>query len=293
MQQVTISFSILLQVACRRSLGSRIVALCMAAALFGGIELGAAELKFAPGDAYFRSSLSAEDIARIKGLADRGETTLRMAYAVDLRDAAFSGSAGFSQIEIDDASDVMQSLCRAYGEIRATHPRVVAESVDEAGEMSSVERNPLRAFIYNADTDWSTTRIGLRYNEDWVRFREIGAQGPSRGVGAIVSEPQSFVRTYSSIAEEWKKSSRIDGLKVAVPENVAWAVAGETIEVPVRINAKDVSIVVLCRSRGVAYFEKRPGAEWVLINGQTSEWMTWDEEGKVVRLSSFRRNDHD
>jgi hypothetical protein len=214
------------------------------ACAIGQLRLDAQDAYFLPGDAFFHTQMTEEMVNELRNGKRRYLTYVR------LSGGAFRGSAGYVNLEFDEAPEYLnEGLFRAYWWVRSCNkPRFIDNRViamDEATGKLSVAAAPeleeypgISVFIYNSDFDFTSYEIGLKYNETW--YEEMERFGFSPGHVQL----DEFFLSPTAIALSWQMARRVDGLKVAVP-------AGDVPDrkaspEPIVVSGPVVALIPLC-----------------------------------------------
>ncbi len=149
---------------------------------------------FLPGDAFFHTRLTSEQIQSLDDVADQV-----FVYRQPVNTpGTFSGYAGFWKLRYEAMPEPLrfnlQKLCH---HLRATRYPLRVERRENEREL-----NPFDLFIYPSDFDQTKTRVALKFNEDWtshtLRF-------------------PTFVPVSDLVAYEWQRASRVPALAAGVP----------------------------------------------------------------------------
>jgi hypothetical protein len=250
-------------------------------------------VQFFPGDAYFYVALS-EDL--VNSLPKDGGT-IKLEY--DVHDVALGSTAGFGFLRIERTSPkLVQHVRSMFRDYRKDVPRVLKPHEyyrNKDGSRLMIDESAPHLFVYNRDVDWSLQRIALKYNENWPHLPDEAFQPPERekkwmegflgpNVNMRAEVYQPLVKTCDALVDDWGNARRFKPLKVRVPENVAWGVFGEPIEVPVVVSADDIQLVVTASNRYENYFSRQPNATFYRI---TKDWVkkcTWHKSERDVEL---------
>ncbi|MHB0961402.1 MAG: hypothetical protein ACYC0X_34340 [Pirellulaceae bacterium] len=202
---------------------------------------------------------------------------------------------GFDKLRLEGVTpELVQYLRHVYQDHRKWTRKIVRIDVLEDGTRSEAELNPPIAFLYNADVDWSQQRIALKYNEDWPQLPAEAFAGPNRKQSFAGKEVynhaevyQPLVKTYDAVTEDWRNSQRFPGLRVEVPENVAWGRSlGQPVTEAVNARCKDVQFVVITHEALEDYFLREPGLSFyqITVDGVSErEWRVGDEGIDLIR----------
>lgn len=159
---------------------------------------------FLPGDSYFPTVLTQQDIATLR---DKPESDRTFEYSsFDAYPMAFCGDAGFPHVRFSSVDDrFIANLQAVYENIREWQPRELREE-RENGTKKLVETNGIRVLFYRSDFPFPGGQLGLRYNENWaseaVRF---GHQRAHLRLCSLIPHPDA-------IAISWRDASVYPGL---------------------------------------------------------------------------------
>ncbi len=182
---------------------------------------------FLPGDAFFSSAITSSTLD-----ADGDTGDIELAYirgSVD--DSQFSGYAGYTTLIISGDTTKLRSSLRKRLTIGSGDAN---ESTAEPAEPEKLPR--LRILVYRRTFDFKRYHLGITNNEKWMD--EVKVFGHS---GSIRLCP--FVSSREGVVESWRNAEAVDPLGVEIPD--VPITRGQAIDVPLRINANDVSVVVL------------------------------------------------
>lgn len=121
---------------------------------------------FLPGDAFFPTELTEEDLKRIRGEASGKRTFVYSSF--DTYEMAFCGDAGYGRVMLEAVDDdFAKNLTATYLDIRKQMPRKFILE-ENNGKTNPVEINPIRVLFYSSSFQFPKHSLGLRYNENWV-----------------------------------------------------------------------------------------------------------------------------
>lgn len=214
--------------------------------------VSATNVKFMPGDAFFPSRLTKDVVEKLKNSAN--EFLLR--HEPPTSGGALCGYSGYSSIQITDVPKSWpDQMKEVYTALRYSFPRNITEIYDEAGEIDYVdEANGFWILVYNKNFDFNRYRVGLRYNERW-----FDPPAREKTVFNVLDYFRPYVPSATGVAEDCRNAVRVEGLQVKYPdlgERQAEA-AGELIETPVTVSAKDVRILLIPEQNLELYFGMR------------------------------------
>lgn len=134
--------------------------------IFQAAPAGANNNLFLPGDAFFPSVLTTEDL---KHMRQEAAGTRTFTYSsMDGYEMAFCGDAGYERATLESVDDAFaDNLMSAYSKLRQKVPRQFVEERED-GERRLVETNGMRVLFYHESFQFPEYKLGLRYNENWA-----------------------------------------------------------------------------------------------------------------------------
>jgi hypothetical protein len=250
-----------------------------------------AEKAFIPGDAFFHTSLTQSDVDRLAS----EDGPLLFSYSSSPHDGmGFGGNVGFFTLEVADAPRrVADDLKSLYYSVRRTEAKKELVWFDSKGvERKRLESNGLPTLVYPACYDWSTQRIGLKYNETWFDRTPHGVEDTTPPGQFRVSVAKThafyvpFIKGADAILEDWRFATRYDALPCKIPENSNWHVTGPRLTTPaLKVSIKDVQIVVLTDSDYKQYYDRLDSAEFFVITEAGIKKMEF-RGGKAVAVEA-------
>lgn len=179
------------------------------ACFLGAVALGNNNF-FLPGDAFFPTELTQEDVAKLK--ADATNPPVFRYSALGGYDGAFCGFAGYSRATIPALDEAfVANLKSAYARVREFEWRELRE-VDQDGVTTLVETNPARVLFYRHDFDFPRLKLGLQYNENWVA--EVMKFGHARHQIRLCC----LVNHAEAVMESWRDATDVAALTVSLPQ---------------------------------------------------------------------------
>ena len=154
------------------------------------LPLSAHNNLFLPGDAFFMTEISIEELEELR---DSNKTTLPLLYSRYPGFGFFCGYLGYRHAQINEVPPrVFQQIIDACNNMPAdTHETFESESGEEIKTYC--------IFIYNRDFNSERLCIGIDYNEDWAtiqrKHRGKHVMYPGRG-------------NESTIIENWRNSTK-------------------------------------------------------------------------------------
>jgi hypothetical protein len=208
---------------------------------------------FLPGDTFFHSLLTkevADDL--VSGKIDS------IRYKMPTDDGWFGGFAGYWNFgfTVDDHKALL-NLQAVYKYIRRTSRRELVELVNKDGASELFEKNGLHLFVYNADFDFNSYRLGMRYNETWDKDQEPFGFDPTS------ARLHPFVNEKIALGEDWRDAQRVPRLGVNYPAmpgvSQPTVTSGSPVNEPIKPKVA-MQLVVLPSSRLEPYFRQKKGA---------------------------------
>ena len=202
------------------------------ACLWFSLDCDANNNLFLPGDAFFPTEMTKEDV---DVFSTSSQDSRSITYvAIDRRGGAFCGWAGFQNAIVKSADDQFAAnLKTAYDRLRTIHPRRLLEKRTKDG-FEMVETNPMRVLFYPKSFDFREYDLGVTYNENWMD--EIERFGHERE-HMIYS---SLVNHAEAVAHSWRDGPRVPPLPAVAPKFKL----GEKVVVPIEVNCELQAIVL-------------------------------------------------
>lgn len=165
---------------------------------------------FLPGDAFFPTELTADDLGRLT--AGPNNPPVFEYSTLGGYDLAFCGYAGYGRAKVPALDGAfVENLKQAYASIREGEDRQLVERKVN-GTKTLVETNPVRILFYRQDFAFPKFKLGLRYNEDWVN--EVLQFGYRRQDIRLCC----LVEGAAAVEEEWRDATSVARLDASVPE---------------------------------------------------------------------------
>jgi hypothetical protein len=247
----------------------------------------AVNLAFMPGDAFFGATLT-ESLVDTLPTQD-ASILLEYRYRYRLEDGTFGGYAGFHRLRIKESSlGITGNLQKLYRYLRRDFAKEVRIEIDQSGNRIETEINPFDLLVYNREVDWKNQRLALKYNEDWRQLPESAVKGPPRwnyfgGKGVRAERYLSYLPIYEAVIDDWKHAAEVAPLRVQVPENVAWGIAGPEIDEPVVIQADAVQLIILPSDDLKAYFHETEQFTFYSITEDGVHELSWQDGTLAVK----------
>jgi hypothetical protein len=225
---------------------------------------------FIPGDAFFRSALTAELISRIQHETDRQAMALEYR-----REHIAHKTAGYVRIEISAASLARRKLLlAAYREIRRDIPPIF-EITTESGNEVRRELNGPELLLYNNSFDFRQYNIGLRYNESF--FTEAGKLYVTLNRAAPYYLRGPSLKMF--VVEDWRNSPQVEALKVTLP-HFHGKLPRELQHTPMAATSSDLMFIIIesggieavCAGSELKTFYIVGEQELLRVDRQDREW---------------------
>jgi hypothetical protein len=227
---------------------------------------------FLPGDAFFPTELTAEEVAALH--ADPDNPPMFKYSNLGGYQGAFCGYAGYGQAKIPslDAAFIA-NLKKAHARIRRNEPRRFIE-IDRDGTTELVETNPIRVLFYPPDFDFPRFKIGLQYNEDWVAETVKFGHPPKH------TRLCCLVEDAEAVMQSWRDSTFVPGLDASLPD-VELKPVPQTDD-PITINGPVKAIVLGSRDPLTEYFAPEDfSVSLLIVNSNGITEMAYEEEWKT------------
>ncbi len=167
---------------------------------------------FLPGDAFFPTELTTNDLAKLKADADEPPIFV---YSNFSGGGYLAGYAGYRNAKIPGVDEsFLDNLKKAYARIRRSQNRLLAEERDEIDKEKIVlrELNGMRVLFYPASFDLTKFKIGLPYNENWVNETvKFGYDPRTIQYGMLVDHPSAFMHC-------WRDATVVEPLDAELPD---------------------------------------------------------------------------
>ncbi|HEY3392818.1 MAG TPA: hypothetical protein VGK58_08930 [Lacipirellulaceae bacterium] len=226
---------------------------------------------FLPGDAFFPTTLTAEQVAGLK--ADRANPTVFEYSSLGGYEDAFCGFAGYPRANFPQLDDAfVANLKRVYARLREYEPRQLTE-IERDGEKKLVETNPMRVLFYRRDFEFPKYRLGLQYNENWTaETMKFGHPPRQFRLCCLVNDADA-------VMECWRDANVVPGLEATLSDfelKPGW----ETTIEPVIIRGPTKAIVVETRPLAEYFRRHEMATLWIVDSSGIVEM--WYEDGKWV-----------
>jgi len=230
---------------------------------------------FLPGDAFFPTILTQNDVERLKS-EKTGERTFAYSSFGGYM-GAFCGYAGYDRATIPAVDDAFaNNLATVYARIRANNNRQLLE-ITRDGKTELVETNGIRVLFYPPEFEFPRHTLGLRYNENWASEAEKFGHG--RGVlrlCCLIPDPDA-------VAISWRDADAVAALQVKLPEIElkpvpktetpvvvqgpvkAIVIGSHTLEELFRLDYDDYGTVYIVDSEGITELEHYDG-KWTPVD---------------------------
>lgn len=165
---------------------------------------------FLPGDAFFPTLLTKDEIAKMRK-TNSGARTFEY-IATDQEGEAMCGYAGYANAIIPSVDDPFaENLDRVYSKLVSIRGRNLIERT-ENGKTTITENGGIRVLFYPSGFDFQVNRIGLKYNENWVEeSKKFGHEKEDISYSSLINKAEA-------VAISWRDSLDVTGLQAILPE---------------------------------------------------------------------------
>lgn len=214
---------------------------------------------FLPGDAFFSTELTQEQLAAIDP-ANASSHTFQYAN-FGTWEMAFCGHAGYPSATIEQLDEkFIKNLKLAHAAIRENYPCKTRTTTDFDNKTTTQETNPIRIFFYRENFSYGTPskwpkhkvlvsdsrkpvqispplHLGLKYNENWAdETVKFGHHRDRIRMCQMVNHPDA-------IMSDWRDATFVKGLKFLAPIINKDEPSGY-IDTPIKITGKIKAIVI-------------------------------------------------
>lgn len=233
---------------------------------------------FLPGDAFFPTQLTAEDVKALQ--EGKPEEKVFQYSSFGGYEGAFCGYAGFPRARIATLDrPLVANLARAYARLRMSQPRELREVVKD-GRTSLVETNGMRVLYYPQTFDFKKFRLGLQYNEKWVEEAiKFGHQRDQLRLCELIDDKDA-------IAESWRDATRVGTFEATFPK-VEFPESGP-IEEPMTIKSA-VQAIVLCHGSLKDYFQRNNLPVLFVVDSKGLTYHYWEDRDRSWETMDLER----
>ncbi|QDT70179.1 hypothetical protein MalM25_31250 [Planctomycetes bacterium MalM25] len=231
----------------------------------------AVNVAFMPGDAFFHAELTEESLDKFR------DSVIGLEYAYPSGTYTFCGFAGYTRLKILGDTRALTGHVKSLFKSRIKQ-QAGKKYVDAMGFEEDFAGFHL--FVYDRSFVCSSeSRIGLKYNEDWVSLQNeaLGLPAAQRGSARFTT----FVSTAGAVAHEWQYAASVPGLPTRVPMGPGWGPAGPVVHGPAEIEVKAVQIVLVPEPDIAKLLQRTPGSEFFSITEDGVVLWGWDERRKL------------
>lgn len=189
---------------------------------------------FLPGDAFFPTQLTAEDLRELQMGEAAGKIFRYSSFGG--YEGAFCGYAGYSRAQIAAVDrSFITNLVTVYGEIRQYERKELVEVV-EKGKTKQLETNGIRVLFYPQDFDLTKFKLGLQYNEKWVdETMKFGHERQQIRLCELIDDKEAVI-------ESWRDASLVGSFELVLAK--VKLDAGPPVEEPVNIKGPVKAVVL-------------------------------------------------
>lgn len=166
---------------------------------------------FLPGDAFFPTELTSEDVGRLDA---KNANSLIFDYSpLGGYEMAFCGYAGYFRARLPNLGEpFVRNLRKAYDHVRENYEERKLIETRTNGKTTLRETNGVRVLFYPEEFEFPKRKLGLQYNEGWVE--EVMKFGHPRGMMRLCC----LVHDADAIMESWRDAKDVPGLQAELPQ---------------------------------------------------------------------------
>ena len=257
---------------------------------------------FLPGDAYFPTILT-ED--KVKSLQTERDPVFDYRKPLSIRGGFLCGYAGYGNLEFTAMPDEFKHGLRdVYHLLRRRFPKKI-EIIDESREVETdegdlvdvptgkklqVEINGFSLLFYNTSFDGDRHRLGVRYNEDWVRETVVF------GYKKEHVRLDSHVRSPHAVVVNWRDAGEVERLTTEMPQLAQEPRPGKAVMIPVKLKPSitgdhpGIRVIVLAGSNFDPYFGHAEGYSFFEVTEHGYREFTF-EKGKWSAVETENTDD--
>ena len=220
---------------------------------------------FLPGDAFFPTQLTAEDVRALQA----GKPEEKVFFYTNLGGYGgyFCGYAGFGRTKIATLDrPFITNLAEAYSRLRAGQPKELREVVRD-GQTRQVETNGMRILFYPQSFDFKQFHLGLQYNEKWVEEAiKFGHKREHLLLGEMIDDKDAIIKS-------WRDATVVGSFDATFPK----LDLAETrlVEEPMTIKGP-VQAIVLRGGSLKEYFQQKTTLELFVVDSKGLTYYYWD-----------------
>jgi hypothetical protein len=222
---------------------------------------------FLPGDAFFPTQLTAEDLRELQTGEAAGKVFRYSSFGG--YEGAFCGYAGYSRAQIAAVDrSFITNLVTVYGEIRQYERKELVEVV-EKGKTKQLETNGIRVLFYPQDFDLTKFKLGLQYNEKWVdETIKFGHERQRIRLCELIDDKEAVIAS-------WRDASLVGSFDLVLPK--VKLDAGPPVEEPVNIKGP-MKAIVLQQHTLKEYFNAGKTYRTIyVVNSKEVQQFEWSE----------------
>lgn len=219
---------------------------------------------FLPGDAFFPTQLTAEDLRVLQ----TGEAAGKIFHYSSFGgyEGAFCGYAGYSRAQIAAVDrSFITNLVTVYGQVRQYERKELVEVV-EKGKTKQVETNGIRVLFYPQDFDITKFKLGLQYNEKWVdETMKFGHERQQIRLCELIDDKEAVIAS-------WRDASLVGSFEIVLPK--VKLEGGTPVEAPFSIKGP-VKAIVLQQHTLKEYFHAKTSPTMYVVDSKSVQQFTW------------------
>jgi hypothetical protein len=232
---------------------------------------------FLPGDAFFPTQLTAEDVRALQEGKPEDKVFLYSSFGG--YSGAFCGYAGYLRTRIATVDrPFIKNLSLAYDRVRAGELKKLVEVVRD-GKTKLEETNGMRVLFYPQAFDFKRFHLGLQYNEKWAdEAVKFGHKREHLRLCELIDDKDA-------VAQSWRDATAVGTFEASFPK-LELRESGP-LEEPMTINGP-VQAIILRHYSLKEYFQRKElvelfavdskGITYYFWNGSKHEWATLDLE---------------
>ena len=163
---------------------------------------------FLPGDAFFFSRLSLEDLQKLQN-----SDSPVLSCSLPFTGAAACGYIGYEKIELGDMdAKTKAALINSYRQFEKQIKAELEAQEKGSGDFRSDDEPvpEISVFIYSAGYDWKRYGISIQYNENWLE----------ESIAFGTKHDHTLLNTFSSatVTNNWRDAKLVEPLGAQCPE---------------------------------------------------------------------------
>lgn len=233
---------------------------------FFPVVAGANNNLFLPGDAFFPTQLTAEEVKALQ--TGKPEDQVFRYSSFGGYSGAFCGYAGFARTKIATLDrPFIMNLVRAYGHVRRYEAKELREIVED-GRTSLEETNGIRVLFYPRDFDFKEFHLGLQYNEKWVdEAVKFGHRREHLRLCELIDDKEA-------VSQSWRDATAVGTFEAVFPKfDLREA---KVVSEPMTIKGP-VQAIVLKHHSLKEYFQRKDSLSLLVVDSKGLTNYFWDD----------------